>query len=107
MCELDGIFDRLVLAVFLLVLTRLCFIALGHFGAFGRGQQPFSFSLPHILVIFHGSRARRRVSGQTASPGRDDVADTGRDPFVDGSATGQAARLDRDDNQQGELVGAW
>src|SRR5262245_57996814 len=100
-------FDRQVLTVFLLVLTRFCFITFGGFVALGCWQQPSSFSFSHILVVFRGSRPRRRVSGQTARPGRNDIADTGCDPLVDSSATGEAARLDRDDNHQGELAGTW
>ena len=40
-------------------------------------------------------------------PGGNGVADAGRKPLVDGSATGQAARFYRDQNQHGELADAW
>ena len=64
---------------------------LGFLAPFGCRQQPLSLALPHVLVVFRGPGARRRVRGDSADRRRDGVADTGREFLVDRAATGQAA----------------
>ena len=64
---------------------------LGFLAAFGSRQQALSLALPHVLVVFRGPGARRRVRGQAADRRRNGVADSGCDFLVDRAATNQAA----------------
>ena len=59
------------------------------------GLQPFPFALLHERVVFRGAGPGRDIGGQATGPLRDGIAHSGRESFVDGSASAQAAGRNR------------
>ena len=74
--------------------------------SFRSGLQTFPFPFLHELVVFRSAGPRRGIGGHATGPLRDGIAHSGREPFVDGYASAQAARHQRDGKGDGKMAGA-
>ena len=72
--------------------------------SFRGGLQSFPLPLLHELLVFRGAGPWRGIGGHAAGPLRDGIAHSGRESFVDGSASAEAARK-RDGKGDGEMAG--
>jgi hypothetical protein len=68
--------------------------------------EALPFALSYELVIFRGAGTGRGIRGQAAGPRWDQIAQSGRQILVDGSAGAEVAGQKRDGEDDSKLAGA-
>ena len=70
------------------------------------GLEALPFALSHELIIFRGAGTGRGIHGQASGPSWDQIAQSGRQILVDGSAGAEVAGQKRDGEGDSKMARA-